>query len=331
MKKRLGLMISGNFPCVRSGKMTHAMNNHGYEHDALCLKSPRQFLESYREIIHNPLMTKKEMGELIRSHPAEILHIHNEPNWPVIVAKEYAEGRPVVLNVHDLACARPNEAIDPFEAEAFDAADAFIFVSEQQREYAIRQGLPVGNKPYAVIANYVSSSMLVDEKLLPHIGGIVYAGGTDPRSGGQKWRDYSPLADKLGGQLHIYAGNPGTDYGIVHETIVQYPVLMHRLAQHDWGFTGTYRGDIMAHQHSVPNKIFDYFAAGIPIIAMNVPLAQEYVRLGMGLYAGVLDDVVRVQKIDPRPYRKAVLEHRERFTMEARISAVTDLYHSLGV
>ena len=323
-------MITGNFPCVRAGKTTLALKNHGYRHDGLATKYPRQFEDAFRELKVDPFMTRREMGAAIREHPAEILHVHNEPNWPVVVAKENAGGRPVIMNVHDVTCARPQELIDKDEEAAFAAADAFVWVSEQQRAYALDMGLPGRDKPYVCIGNFVSSSMLIGGKpLLPHLGGLCYAGGTDPRSGGQSWRDYSPLADALDGQMHFYPGNVGTDYGIVHDTVMEYPLLMHRIAQHDWGFVGTYNAQIPAHQHSVPNKVFDYFAAGIPIIAMNAPLTREYVELGMGLYAGTIGDVRRAVKLDPKPYRRGVMDQRERFTMEARIGVVEDLYEQL--
>lgn len=331
MKKRLGLMISGNFPCVRAGKFTHALNGRGFEHDALALKLPRQFTDSYRKTTVNPFLTAQEMGRLIRNHPGEILHVHNEPNWPVIVAKENSAGRPVVMNVHDLACARPGELLDPYEEAAFEAADAFIFVSEDQRSFAQEMGLDVEGKPYCTIGNYITESLLVEEAVMPHIGGVVYAGGTDPRNGGKTWRDYSPLADKLDGQLHIYPGNMGTDYGIVHETISRYPVLIHRLSQHDWGFVGTYRTDIAAHQHSVPNKVFDYFAAGIPILVMNAPQVRQYTDLGMGVYLTSLDELPFVTRLDRRPYVQRVMEERKNHTMEAHIDDAVVLYSELGV
>ena len=260
----------------------------------------------------------------------ELVHVHNEPNWPVAELRRRGETRPLILNVHDIASARPFNAEDSnklLEAEAYHYADGLIFISERQRDFARACGFDT-NKPTAILPNYASHSTIVAKKLLPHIGGVCYAGGLDPRGAANSWRDLSPIADVLHGELHIYPGMPSINYGIVHRQVFDYRLLMHRIAQHDWNFSGTPVPN-PAWDMSYPNKVFEGFAAGVPLIALNNPLLAEFCDAGLGIYCDTLADVARAAKAKPNKFRKRVLEERERFTMRYNIQPVLDLYEEV--
>jgi hypothetical protein len=321
-------MVQGTYPCVRAGKITEALVPRDWSHDVLCLKHPRQLEGAYRGLIYDPFMSPRDLGRRIAEHEAELVHVNNAPNWPVIVAKEYAGGRPVILDVHDLTCSMPGFALDIYEEEAFRAADAFVFVTEEQRDYGIAEGLDIEGKPYAVIANYASASLMIDHPVLPHLGGVVYEGGLSPRGEANAIRDLSPVADALGDRFHVYPANTGVDYGVVHTTEGEYPLLIHRLSQHDWGFVGT-STPVPACDHSLPNKIYDYLGAGIPLLAMHVPLVRPLCEDGLGVYCDTLEELVSASERDPAPFAEAVREQRERFVMDAHIDVVAELYETL--
>ena len=303
------------------------MKTEGWEHDVLGWRPPSQMEKSYRRVIHDPTMTTDRYLELISKHPAEVIHVHNEPNWPVAAVKEAAGGRPVIFNVHDVSSSRPHHPLDVFEEDAFESADAHVFISEEQRMFAGDMGLCI-DKPYAVLPNFASSSTFVEKRLLPHIGGVVYMGGAQKRGENAAWRDLSQMADALDGQLHIYPGNPGVDYGIVHPAVLEYKTLFHRLSQHDWGLTGN-SGDIPAWTHSVPNKVFEYMAAGLPVIAINNPLIRPLCEAGCGIYLDSISQLPAAAKVDPEPYRKVVMELRGNYTMERNVSVLRELYEAV--
>jgi len=331
--KRLGLMVSGNYPCVRVGKITAAMNKAGWIHDALGSRPPFQLEYEYRRIYSNTFMGYDDFKKRIAEHPAEIIHVHNEPNWPVIAAKE-ATDKPVIFNVHDVTSIRPDSPFDPYEEEAFRVADAYVFVSEEQRQFCIEMGFGkyMEGKHYAVLPCFVNADVIIDKTPLPHIGGLVYAGGLQKRNEDGAWRDLSALADLCAAKdvpLHLYPGNPGIDYGLVHETVLEYSHLIHAMARHDWGFTGATKR-ILQWDISLPNKVFEYMAAGIPFIAFNNPLVKPLCDAGCGVYVNKLEDVPRVvQEVDPKPLRKAVKLRRESVTMERNIHVITDLYEKV--
>lgn len=321
-------MVSGRFPCVRAGKLTEAL---GIPHDALARGVPPQFEDVYERLYALRCGSQHDFAKFFREHDYRLIHVHNEPNWPVIIAKEN-QSAPVIMDVHDVTSARPGSFIDPYEEAAYDAADAFVFVTEQQRDFCISKGFKVEGKPYACIGNFASDSTIVERKNLPQLGGVVYAGGADPRGTVDSWRDLSPVADALAKSdipFNIFAGNPGVDYGLVHGMVMEYRVLINRLSQFGWGFTGVPVPN-SAWEHSLPNKVYEYLAAGIPFIALNNPLLKPLCDEGLGIYVDSVDMVPLAAMVDPKPYKKRVLAQRHRFTMSYNIAPVKALYEQLG-
>lgn len=321
---RKAVAVSGSYPCVRAGKITEAMD--GWEHSCVSRGLPPQFSYAYSSVRALRSSTRAELVDEVLGTPGELIHVHNEPNWPVVAIKE-RDPRPLILNVHDIASARPDNPQDPNrldEAEAYAAADGLVFVSEQQRDFAKACGFDV-DKPYCILANWASDSTIVTRKLMPHIGGMVYAGGMDPRGMEGAWRDLSPVADAVGEQFHVYPGGPGIDYGTIHKMILDYSLLTHHMARHDWGFTGT--PTVMpAWAHSVPNKLLELLVAGVPFVALNNPLCAPFAEAGYGIMAESLRDVKRVLSLDPKPYVKRIKPVQYQFCMRYHIQPLKDLY-----
>ena len=319
-------MISGNYPCVRASKITAALRALGHPHSAIALKAPPQLPEVYHLLDVNRWQSADEMGRRIAEHPARVVHFHNEPHWPLPVAAANANGRPVIFNVHDVARARRGEASDQWEDQAYRDADAFIFVSEEQREYALEVGLEVGDRPYITVPCYALRETFVTDSPYPRVGGVVYAGGCHPRSGGRYWRDLSPISDALGGELHLFPGQvkkPG--YGILHQPEWDYRRLIHRLSAFDWAFAGVPHAH-HGYEHAIPNKPFDAFAAGIPVIAMNVPLLRPILERGLGIYCESYAEVREAARTDPTPFKARVLELRDEYTMDRLAPEIIRLY-----
>jgi hypothetical protein len=327
---RKGLMVTGNFPCIRVGKTTEALGYRGWEHDVFCMHQPPQLRDVYKSITEVRSATDTEVADFIRASDAEIIHIHNEPNWPVLVAKD-ATKKPVILNVHDAACARPLSMRDPFEFDAYESADALIFVTEAQRDYVLDSGARIEDTPYTVIGNYATSRYFVDKPILPHVGGVVYEGGIDARGAKERWRDQSVIADALqadGVPFHIFS-DTDVDYGTPHGAVVEFSALTHQISRFDWGFCGVPEA-IPAWSQSIPNKFFDYLSGGIPVIAYNCEPVREFCDAGFGIYADSIEDILRAAHTDPKPYRKHVLENRGQYTFLRHIDPVVELYNSLG-
>ena len=321
---RKATMVCGDFPDIRAGRTARAMRLCGWEHDVVTRGYPPQFEDAYTHIDWDIYRTDFHLDG-----DTELYHVHAELHhgYPVLHLKESTD-KPVIMNIHDLGVSRSGSALDKWEAEALDAADAHVWVTAEQRAYAASVGFNV-NKPYVIMPNYASSEAFIDKTPLPHIGGICYEGFVTQRGDSGNDRDFSRIADALDDELHIYGGSGvDTGYGIDHPTLVHYEMLLHRLAQHDWGLAG-YDQAVEGWLHSTPTKAFDYLAAGIPIISWNTPLLQPVLEAGMGVEVKQYSDLKKVLALDPKPYKKAVMRGRQFFTTERIIDPLGDLYDEL--
>jgi hypothetical protein len=133
----------------------------------------------------------------------------------------------------------------------------------------------------------------------------------------------------LGGNLHVQPGNPGCDYGIVHEVEFDYHLYISCLARHDWGFVG-YPTKTPVWSVAWPTKLGEYIAAGIPIVMMNCPEARPLVAAGMGVEITHLGDLAKTLERADRPrMRKRVLAMRDRWSIEAIAHHYTELAEGL--
>ena len=176
-------MVCKDYLDVRAGRIAIAMSIHGIHHDALCNRFPVTYRDAYARIDVDPYMGYDGMVKRIRESDADIIHVHGALSgmWVTLAAKEGAEGRPVVLNVHDLTAARVQSVFDPYEPQAIRAADALVWVSEPYRDYAIQAYGKWEEKPECFVTNYVSSRAIVERSVLPHVGGVCCVGGVTTR------------------------------------------------------------------------------------------------------------------------------------------------------
>ena len=181
---------------------------------------------------------------------------------------------------------------------------------------------------YVIIPNHASSSVFLDKRVLPYVGGVVLHGGMMPRGDEQTSLDHSLAADALDGKLHLYPGGEPPDYGIVHRMEVDYNLLIHRLSQHDWGYCGTANPDHVWGQ-ALPTKVGEYFAAGIPVIALNCPPVKPLCDAGMGIYLTDVRDLPKAAATPTKTFKKAVMHNRARFTTERAIEPLVELYRSI--
>lgn len=276
----------------------------------------------------------------------DIIHCHNEPDWLVWVAKEVHPNIPVVYDCHDLTSMR---GLDPFDDElkAMEVADAYIFPSKSYYDKVPDIHHIPKEKPRAVVFSACLEEMVV-KKPMPYIGGIVYEGGVvgEPPNWNNiplklkevfpSYRDYRKLAEVL-----YDSGIPFSMFGVVDEIRDEYvnlgalcfpnqahPQLLSNLSRFDWGFVGS----VEPHpniESCMPNKLFEYIAAGIPVIVCNATEAAEFVQKhGLGV---VVDSIQEIPGIYDRhnKFQKDILAKRHIFTMESEVLKVMDVYRLL--
>ena len=277
---------------------------------------------------------------------AEVIHVHNEPNWMVKAAATVRNMAcplvPIVFDVHDLDSMREDGSVDPTEDPAIKAADAFIFPSKAYDD-GITGLYFLKGKPRRVIYSMCSRDDIVTDPL-PRVNGIVYEGAivaplkafNQQTPGYKKYRDYTDLSKELTAiqiPFHLYGvRNEFQPHylkaGAVVHGMHRFPDMMRQLSRYDWGLCG----HLDSHpqwQKAMPNKLFEYIAAGIPVISINAGEVGEFIETyGFGHQvkdADHLSAFMHDRNISDH-HAEIVKKSRHKFTMESQVPEIEALY-----
>lgn len=287
---------------------------------------------------------------------AEVIHVHNEPNWMVNAAATVRDiacpSVPIIFDIHDLDSMREDGSVDPTEGPAIFAADGFIFPSKSYKS-GIGSKYVIGDMPQRVIYSMCLRQDIVT-KPLPRVNGLVYEGAIvaplkhfNPQTPGYKqYRDYIGLSLELTENkipFHIYGvrkdfQQPYLDAGAVAHEMHRFPDMMQQLSRYDWGLCG-HIDDHPQWQKAMPNKLFEYIAAGIPVISINAGEVSELIMENrFGFIAENIDDLVSWLAMDDSLIEEnemssmrddcaeSVQANRHKFTMESQVPEIEAIY-----
>ena len=289
--------------------------------------------------------TQEHLFELLKNMQGfDLIHVHNEPDWLVTIAKKARPELPIVYDCHDLDSQRRGEA-NKDEIEAMKAADAYFFPSKAYLEGAAEYHQLPAEKPKSVIYSMVGEETIyVPEKPMPRWRGIVYQGGsvcptdTVPATHPEYplYRDYLLFADAMysfGIPFVMYGVKPQFIPGYIHHGAVvfgayEYTQMIANISRYDWGLIGCPHNQPQ-WQKAMPNKLFEYLAAGIPVMSLNAKEAGEFVEdNGFGVIIKEPEDVLRYYD-DHEKYRENVMARRDEFTMEGQTDTIIDVYNQV--
>lgn len=345
---RIG-MIAGH-ACIRVQKMAIPLVRKGHTVHLVSQKIP-VFQEIYKT--HHLCMNLEQIRdsvEMLAPH-VDIFHAHNEPSWFVNLVKERCD-IPVILDVHDsyLARSTPEEAIDKRdqgqeciretteERNNFQNADALVFPGVAFREIVVNEFKL--DQPSLILPSYVPKEMY-RYMTGNWLGGLVYEGKVvlpEHAEHGFHYCEYSDLAEqcgKKGMDFHIYGGKNAEDryYEVykenayLHKPLV-FSDLIKAISRHDWGLVGNVHPST-EWDVAFPNKMFEYMAANVPIVAMNARACGEFVeRTGVGISVSSIDELASRWK-EHRICRERLMKIRLRFSMEEHISGLENLYSEI--
>jgi glycosyltransferase involved in cell wall biosynthesis len=343
----MNILFVAYHTCARAAKEARALGKAG--HQVIIL----QHVAASEEILYSTELSSFYHGEqALReriayfSDWAEVIHVHNEPNWIVIAAAAERDrscpGVPVVFDVHDLESMRESGDTDKDETAAIHAADAFIFPSRAYM-HGVRTSRNVDSVPCRVIYSMCGRDEIVDQPL-PRVNGIVYEGAAvapllnfNNKSPGWKgYRDYSSMTRALTGAFvpfHLYGirkefQQPYINAGAIVHDMIRYPDLLKQLSRYDWGLCGHLESHPQWNK-AMPNKLFEYLAAGIPVISINADEVSDFVsKHGLGVVAKDLNELNKIAR--DRKMRSSLAEkvedERERFTMGGQVNEIEALY-----
>lgn len=346
------LSVTGH-GCIRATKMNLCLMDKG--HDVhFATKRIVPYCINYKT--HGIGQDIRQMKELFKLYEpvVDLCHAHNEPSWYVTLWKEISH-KPVILDVHDSCLARitpeewvkqnettgkHNVRISCEERNNFQLADGLVFPSENFKNLVSGEfGL---SQPSVVLPSYVPAGFY-SYFPLEWYGGLVYEGKVAldkelPMFTYCDYREAAKQACELGLDFHLYpAGYPEKiqplyDKPECKTTYIHQPKIMDdllkNLGRHDWGLVGnvtpTAEWDV-----SLPNKLFEYIGAGLPVAVINAKEAGEFVLAhGVGIVVKSLAELTE-RWAEHREIRQVLVKKRFQFSMDANIETLEKLYGDL--
>lgn len=301
----------------------------------------------------NDAQPANELQAVLDDFQPDLIHSHNLPDVLTVLALGLVDGAiPLVHDIHDLQSLRATpyhdgfpEPVDPLALEraAIEGAAAVITVSPELVEViAARYELP--SRTF-VLGNLALRRDRVAE--LPERGDgvaprtVVYEGSLAADGGHYDLRDIFSGIASAGLSVAIHPSRLVSEYvdlalttdGIRCHDSLDPATLMRTLPRYDlgWaGFNATLNG---AHLDTVlPNKLYEYLGAGLPVITMrdHLALSRFVDREGVGI---VLDDIAdiadAIRELDMAAVRRTVAATRDRYTFESQVNEVIALYRDV--
>ena len=326
----------------------------GHNVHLIAFKMP-SFVEAYKSF--SLALNIDQLSELIKIYEphVDVWHVHNEPSWPVTLIKELSN-KPVILDVHDSYLSRLTDEqyteildrgeeavrITSEERNNFQLADGLVFPSESFAdlicdEFKLKQ-------PRIILPSYVPYGMYRYNSK-QWIGGLVYEGRIDiPKDiaeaanlTGFSYCEYSDLAKKcheLGVDFHIYAIREDEEFKKIYKDIaflhqgLHYRSLLKTLQRHDWGLVGNIN-KTSQWEVAFPNKMFEYIAAGVPVVAINAKTSGDFLEQeGLGIHVKSIEELCE-RWSEHREIRKNLLKTRKKWSMDEHIYKLENLYNEV--
>lgn len=324
--------------CVRVTKEALALSARGHTIDV----ASQEVLFGFNHF--NTFSAWQDVTQLcrtIQNSSADIIHVHNEPDWVVSAARS-ATDRPIIFDVHDLESLRWQRAPDEIENAAFRDADGFVHVSDVCLAAAeFHHGKA---KPAFVLPCYINEIFYPTPQQLqstPAWNTIVYEGGlgvteettdADGRTT-HNFRGLEPVVEAFVGagyNFHLYPTAARDDHvyeniGAVLNHPLQYPVLVRALRTFGFGFVGAAHSSSLMDA-ALPNKLFEYLSQGVVPVVLNAARAAKFVTdNGVGIVLENLSNLREQLECGPEIRKNVIARHRD-WTMEANIGGMDWLY-----
>ena len=348
-------MVSGH-ACIRVHKMTVPLVQDGYKVHIITKKIPPGFSNFYYTLSYCEGMAQYlDAIDLYASH-VDLFHCHNEPSWFVTAIKERCDV-PVILDVHDSYLGRlTDENIEMLMPKTPEEGEqkAFRYMVEERNNFQLADGLVFPGRAFADMvcdAYKLTQPRLILPSYLPRsyyqynapgwMGGLVYEGRVDlPNTEdpgqlyGFRYSDYYEFAKQcrlVGIDFHIYSSRGDEEYIKLYNDIAYlhaphpFNGLLLNIQSHDWGLVGnidpTPEWDI-----AVPNKLFEYIAAAVPVVAINAPECGAFIKEhGFGIEVESIEELA-ARWSEHEDVRKTLIKNRQKFIMENHIQTLKDFY-----
>ncbi len=231
---------------------------------------------------------------------------------------------------------------DPAEMErrAITESDAVVTVSDEVlAQIEARYGMPANTMilPNAPLARDIPVTLPALDRGPGARPRVVYQGSLSDNGSHYDLREIFAAVARSGVDLTIRPSRPHHEYAELASSIGAHyhdPVAPHELMavlpRYDWGWAGFNASINRAHiDTALPNKAFEYLAAGLPIIALRHKALERFVEgEGVGVVIDDPADAARaIADADWRALRARVREVRMDFTAERNAQRLAGLYN----
>jgi glycosyltransferase involved in cell wall biosynthesis len=258
----------------------------------------------------------------------DIYHVHGEPMIYVSEIKALSK-KPVIMDIHDSEITRTGIELTD-ERDNMRIADGLVFVSDDVKDVVMKHYNI--KSPAMVLYSYCPEIFYPYQKNKAS-GGLVYQ-GLLAKDGDQRflycnYEMFAREAREMGVDFHIYSNdnsrtNGYKDLCTVHKSVDIY-TLLKELGRFDWGLCGN-NFPTDQWDKTIPNKLFDYLASGIPVIAMNASATAKIIKeYEVGIEVDGMWDLKNRWE-ETNLYRKNALLKRREFLMENHIGILIEFY-----
>ena len=266
----------------------------------------------------------------------DIVYCHSEPSWTVFEIRRILPDKKIVLDIHDAQIWRTTDPLFQSAEErlAFNWVDGLVVPSSPCKRI-LKSSLPT-----VVLPPYVNEEFYATMSW-QRKGGIAYEGRVDVPNN-PSFMDYTKYEkackqfEEVGIPFHIYMPKSEREpelkkiydkLCIVH-TPLSFEKMIMAMGFHDWGLCGNV-DNFREWNLSMPNKLFEYIAGGLPIIALNAREVGRFVeKHKIGISVKSVEEI-KARWDEREQCQKNVLLKRYDWTMEKHIHLVEDLFKSI--